>query len=290
MGPRILGLLFVQLHFLVNISLASRLESGSVAALNYAWLLMLLPLGVFAQAIATAIFPTFAAQVAAGQEQAMRLTFGQIIRMVFFLTIPAAVGLIVLGTPIIRLLLEHGAFGPESTALVAVALRAFALGLVAHAAVEIGVRAFYALHNTWTPVLVGMGAMALNILLSLVWVGPLGLPGLALANSTATGLEMVCLLWLLGRRLGGLALGRLGGTLLRSAAATTVMAVAIWLWLGWVDRQSWSPNAAEWAAVVGGLLLAPVIYLAASSLLGSQEVASLWGVVRRRAVSAQTDR
>jgi putative peptidoglycan lipid II flippase len=286
LGPRMLGLLFVQLHFLVNISLASRLATGSVAALNYAWLLMLLPLGVFAQAIATAIFPTFAAQVAAGHETQMRTTFGRILRTVFFLTLPAAVGLIVLATPVIQALLEHGAFGPESTALVAVALRAYALGLVAHAAVEIGVRAFYALHNTWTPVLVGVAAMALNILLSMLWVGWLGLPGLALANSAATTLEMVCLLWLLGRRLGGLELDRLGGTLARSIAAAALSAGVVWVWVSWSYRQPWPPNLVAWVATLGGVVLAAVLYLAAARFLGSPELASLWRIVRRRAAPA----
>ena len=91
MGPRVLGLFFVQMHFLVNTLLASGLSAGSLSALNYAWLLMLLPQGIFAQAVATVIFPTFAAQVAAGQQDEIRRTFGQTLRMVFFLTVPAAV-------------------------------------------------------------------------------------------------------------------------------------------------------------------------------------------------------
>ncbi|HXF61423.1 MAG TPA: murein biosynthesis integral membrane protein MurJ [Caldilineaceae bacterium] len=286
MGPRILGLLFVQLHFLVNTNLASGLESGSVAALNYAWLLMLLPLGVFAQAIGTVVFPTFSAQVAAGQEPAMRATFGQVLRTVFFLTLPAAVGLWVLGLPVVQVLLEHGAFGAESTALVVAALRAYALGLVAHAAVEIGVRAFYALHNTWTPVLVGVGAMALNILLSVLWVGRLGLSGLALANSAATTLEMVCLLWLVGRRLGGLALAELAATLARSVLAAALMAGALRLWVAWSYSRPWSHDLNAWVAAVGGIALAVAVYLAASLLLGSPELAPFWRILQRKAGAA----
>jgi putative peptidoglycan lipid II flippase len=283
MGPRMLGLLFVQLHFLVNTSLASGLQPGSVAALNYAWLLMLLPLGVFAQAIGTAVFPTFAAQVALGQEATLRLTFAQILRTVLFLTLPAAVGLLVLRVPLVQALLEHGEFGPESTALVAVALRAYALGLVAHALVEIGVRAFYALHNTWTPVLVGVAAMALNVMLSLILVRWLALSGLALANSTATTLEMLCLLWLLARRLGGLELARLGGTLVRSAVAAALMAAALVGWLGWVAGQPWPPELADWLKTLGGIGVAAVVYLAVGLLLGSHELAPFARLARHRA-------
>ena len=90
MGPRVLGLFFVQMHFLVNTILASSLAAGSLSALNYAFLLMLLPQGIIAQAMATAAFPTFAAQYAAGQPDALRRTFNQTLRTVIFLSIPAA--------------------------------------------------------------------------------------------------------------------------------------------------------------------------------------------------------
>lgn len=268
MTPRVLGLLFVQLHFLVNTILASGLSEGSLSSLNYAWLLMLLPLGVFAQAIATASFPTLSAQIAAGQDKAMRATFGQILRIIFFLTIPAAVALFLLRTPIIRMLFQRGEFSAQSTAMVAYALQFYALGLVAHAGVEITVRAFFALHNTWTPVLVGVAAMSLNIALSLLWVDTLGYGGLALANTTATALEMVFLLWLLRRRMGGLDAQRLAGTLMRSVAAAGVMAGALWLWMTWLANDA----SAAWLVALGGIALGAAVYLAVSIVLRSDEL------------------
>ena len=268
MGPRVLGLFFVQLHFLVNTILASGLSAGSLSALNYAWLLMLLPLGVFAQAIGTASFPTLAAQIAAGQSDAMRATFGQLLRMVFFLTIPAAAGLYLLREPVIRLLFERGQFGSNSTQMVGYALQFYALGLVAHAAVEIAVRAFYALHNTWTPVAVGVAAMLLNIGLSLLWVGSLSFGGLALANTTATTLEMAALLWLLHRKMGGLQAKRLGATVIRSLVATAIMAGALGIWLTMLA----GPWARASVAALGGFALAGIVYLGTSALLRSEEL------------------
>lgn len=268
MGPRVLGLFFVQLHFLVNTILASGLREGSLSSLNFAWLLMLLPLGVFAQAIATASFPTLSAQMAAGQDAAMRATFGQILRIILFLTIPAATALFLLRVPVIRLLFERGEFTAQSTAMVAYALQFYALGLVAHSAVEITVRAFFALHNTWTPVLVGMAAMTLNIALSLLWVGALGHGGLALANTTATTLEMVFLLWLLRGRMGGLEGRRLAGTIVRSGLSAAAMAAALWLWLAWLPGSGLS----VWVVALGGMALAAAVYLGASALMRSQEL------------------
>ena len=200
MGPRVLGLLFVQLNFLVNTILASGLPDGSLSALNYAWLLMLLPQGIFAQAVATVAFPTFSAQVAAGNRAQLLETLTGLLRLILFLSIPAAFLLFVLDEPFVELLFQRGRFDAASTQAVAYALRFFALGLVAHAVVEIVVRVFYALHDTATPVVVGVAAVALNILFSLALIGRLSYGGLALANSIATALEMLVLLILLGRK------------------------------------------------------------------------------------------
>ena len=110
MGPRVLGLLFVQLNFLVNTILASGLPDGSLSALNYAWLLMLLPQGIFAQAVATVAFPTFSAQVAAGNRAQLLETLTGLLRLILFLSIPAAFLLYVLHEPFVELLFQRGAF------------------------------------------------------------------------------------------------------------------------------------------------------------------------------------
>ena len=284
MAPRVLGLLFVQLNFLINTILASNLPEGSLSSLNYAWLLMLLPQGIFAQAIATVAFPTFAAQIAASRREQMRQTFGQILRMVLFLTIPAAVGLILLRIPLIEMLLERGAFTRESTLGVAYALQFYALGLVAHSVVEIAVRAFYALHDTLTPVLIGIAAMGLNIGLSLWWVHSLSYGGLALANSVATGLEMVALLWLLRNRIGGLMLRKLAISVIRSGLAAAFMGMAVMVWLHWVEGQTALTSILPqgWLPSLGGILLAAVVYGAGNLLLGGQELRGALALARRR--------
>ena len=284
MGPRVLGLLFVQLNFLVNTTLASGLATGSLSALNYAWLLMLLPQGIFAQAIATVAFPTFAAQIATGQRDAMGRSLARILSTVIFLTLPATFALFALRLPLVQLLFQRGNFVLESSQAVAFALQFYALGLVAHSVVEIVVRAFYALHDTLTPVLVGVGAMVLNILLSLLWIGWLGYGGLALANSVATGVEMLVLVWLLGRRLGRIDLRALGGSVLRSVLATAGMAGGLLLWLIWLggraDVAALLPPG--WIAGIGGLLLAGLVYAALSLLLGNRELQSFTALLDRR--------
>ena len=280
MGPRVLGLFFVQMHFLVNTILASGLAAGSLSALNYAFLLMLLPQGIIAQAMATAAFPTFAAQYAAGQPDALRRTFNQTLRTVIFLSIPAAAMLYVLDRATIGVLFEHGQFNARSTDMVVFALQFYLLGLLAHSALEIIVRAFYAVQNTITPVAVGIAAMIFNISLSLVMVRPLSFGGLALANSTATTVEMVLLLWLLRKRLGGIDSRSVGGTLLRSIGAAAVMAIVLELWVQ--QGSAFPPGLQNWIVAIGGIMLGIITYSLVSWLLRSEELALVLAMVRSR--------
>ncbi|WP_423226075.1 murein biosynthesis integral membrane protein MurJ [Candidatus Amarolinea aalborgensis] len=275
MAPRVLGLAAVQLNFWVNTILASGLPEGRLAALNYGWLIMLLPQGIFAQAVATVAFPTFAAQVAHQNLPALRRTFTTSLRTILFFTLPAAIGLILLARPLITVLLQRNAFTADSTALVATALQLYALGLVGHSVVEIAARAFYALHDTATPVVVGGGAMLLNIVLSLLLLGPLQHGGLALANSIATTLEMIALLWLLRKRMGGLEAGTLASSLWRTGLASLALGIIVW---GWQQAPGVS---GAWLKVLFCLPLGAGVYLAVAWLTQAEELQALRHLLRR---------
>ncbi len=282
MLPRMLGLAAVQLNFLVNTILASGLPAGSLSALNYAWLLMLLPQGVFAQAVATAAFPTLSAQVARGKLLEMRGMLAATLRAVLYLALPAAVGLVLLRTPLVEVVFQRGAFTQESTRMVAGALALYALGLPAHSAVEILVRAFYAMHDTRTPVAIGVAAMALNIGLSVAFMaafGAAGRPqygGLALANSLATTLEMGALLLVLRRRLGGLEGRRLASSLARVGLASAAMA-AVLLAAGWALA-----GAGVWLRAGVGIAAGAAAYGGVSLTLGATEPRAMIRAMRRR--------
>lgn len=178
--------------------------------------------------------------------------------------------------PLVALLFERGAFRASSTEAVAWALAFYALGLVGHAGVEILARAFYALHDTWTPVWVGGLAMGLNILLSLTLTAAfawMGLPphgGLALANSVATLLEMGGLLALLRPRLGGLGGRTLALSVGRSLLAAAVMGALLVLWQ-WVLA-----GRTVWLVGGGGILVGAAGYLLAATLVRAEEPRGLW--------------
>jgi putative peptidoglycan lipid II flippase len=279
MAPRVLGTAITQINFIVNNSLASMMGEGAVSAINYAWLLMLLPQGIFAQAVGTAAFPTFAEQVARGERDEMRSTLAATLRAVVFLSLPATVGLLVLGWPLVSLLFERRAFEVSSTEAVVWALAFYALGLVGHAGLEIVARAFYALHDTATPVWVGGLAMGLNVALSLTLPGVFGLgglpphAGLALANSTATLLEFAGLMLLIRRRMDGLGGRRTLTAFAKSGLAALAMGAAL---LGW---QAALPNAGSLLIGGGGVVLGVAVYLGAALLLRTEE---LQAVLKRR--------
>ncbi|MCC7161716.1 MAG: murein biosynthesis integral membrane protein MurJ [Anaerolineae bacterium] len=274
--PRTVGIAAVQLNFLVNTILASTLASGSLAALNYAFLLILLPIGVIAQSIATVLFPMFSRMFAADDLGGLRRGFSTGFRVTLFLTVPASVGLIMLAPQIVQILLQRGAFTAESTEMTVVALQLFAVGLFAHAGLETITRAFYAMHDTATPVRIGIASVGLNIILSLVLLGPLQQGGLALANSIATTLEMLILLYLLRPRLGGVD----GGTLIKSGGRMFVGAVVMALAIAGYGLIVPAQNALVW--LIGGIVVGGAAYFVTMVVIQSKEIKLALNLVKAR--------
>ena len=287
MGPRLLGVAVVQMNFIVNTIIALGQPVGSVTAITLAFSLMLMPLNAVAQSAAIASLPTFSAQAALGKFDEMRSSLASTLRAVLLLSIPASAGLILLRTPLVTALYQRGAFSERSTELVAWALLWYAAGLVGHALVEILSRAFYALQDTRTPVIVGVGAMGLNIGLSfwfssifenLGWF-PHG--GLALANSFATGLESLVLIILMRKRLKGLQ----GGYILKgvgiSILGTALMAGGV---IGW--RTAFG-NASLWIELFGALLFGVILYIGLMWILKMPELMGMLRTLIRRIKKAQ---
>jgi putative peptidoglycan lipid II flippase len=289
MGPRLVGVAAVQINFAVNVALASYLPGGA-SSLDYAWRIFTMPQVVIAQGIAIAALPTFSAMVARGEMAEVRASLADTLRFILFLALPATVGLFLLRQPIVALFFQYGSFDARSTQLVAWALGFFTLGLVGHSVVEIVSRAFYALHDTRTPVLIGALAMALNIGLSFTLsplftrLGFLPHGALALANTAATSLEMVALLWVMRRQLAGLDFGRLWPGLWRALGASAVMGMAL---MGWLNvRRGVSLGAAAAGGVIGGGL----IFWGVAFALGSPEAHTLPRLARARFQEESTKR
>lgn len=282
MMPRLLGAAVVQINFIANVIIASGQPEGSLAAITLAFQLMIMPQAVIAQAIAIAALPTFSAQVARGKIDEMRASLANTLRGVIFLSLPASLGLMLMRRPVVALLLQRGEFTTNSTELVAWALLWYAAGLVGHSILEIIVRAYYAMQDTRTPVIVGAIAMSLNIILSLGFsaiFAQLGWPphgGLALANSIATALEVATLMLLMRERFGGINIERIRRGLTASVIATILMGAILWFWLKATSGGS------IYLVGIGGMVLGAAIYWFSALALGSPDARQLPGILLRR--------
>ena len=223
LAPRLIGQAAFQLNFVAVTNLAWRTGDQSVSALNYAWQLLMLPHGVLALSVSTVILPTLSRLWQVGDTAAFRATLGNALRPLLFLSLPAAVILFAFRVPIVQTLFQTGAFSAESTSLVAAPLAFLAAGLVSYALVEALTRAFYAMHDTRTPVTAGIGIVALNVVIGVALLDRMGYLGLALALSLSTTVEAIILIAVLGRRIGSVT-AKTRHWLLRLIASSGAMA------------------------------------------------------------------
>ena len=286
-GPRTLALAAVQLVFFIDLNLSSRMEPGSVTALYYAFQLMMLPLGVFSIAISSAVFPALSRYASLGLALPMRDALEQATRWILFLTIPTAVVMIVLRRPIVHLLFQYKEFGPALREATAAAFLLYAFGLIGHALVQILARGYYATKDTRTPLYLTLASIAINVALALLLAGPLGINGLALANSLATLVEAGLLLVLLAPR-ARLRMTLLGASFLRTMLAAALMGLAMFLFIRLtnltVDLEQTKAGLllqTLLATAVGG-----VTYLLISATLRIPELGELTGALRRRQASS----
>lgn len=266
MGPRVLDLGVFHLTFLATTNLASRLDAGSVSALEWGWDAMQLPETIIGTAFGLVVFPTLAELAARGDRNALRATLGESLRTVLALAVPAAFGLILLGRPLLALVYQRGAFDAAATEAVYIALRFYALGLTGHVCLELTARTFFAQKDTITPLLLAAASAGLNIALAWLLMGPLGHGGLALANSVAVTLEVLALLLILRGRLGGVEGRETLTTLARVIAASLIMSSLVMAVL------RWGTGTSPLAQVTIGGAIGAAAYLLAARLLGMRQL------------------
>ncbi len=274
MGPRVLNIFVIQINFLVMFQLASK-DEGNVSALDYGWDLMQMPQTIIGSAIGIVLFPTLAELVAQNDIVALRRTLAYTLRIMLALAIPAMVGLIVLGQPLIRVMFERGEFDAQSTAAVYQSLQFWALALVGHSALEVVNRVFYAQKDTITPLLSSIVSMFINIGLAFVLYQLLLAGGLALSNAIAVTVEVLIMLVIAHRRLGGVEAGSIANTLIRSTLAALIMGASILLFINII------PDVSPLFIAAGGGMLGVVVYVGAGLLLKVEEIRWLPKLVGR---------
>jgi len=276
MLPAALGLSVTQVNIFVDTICASILREGSVTALYYANRIMQLPLALFGTAIATVALPMMSKSVAATNMQELKDTLSLALRMILFTIVPASLGLIILGKPIISLLFERGRFTSQATQATSWALLFYSTGIVAYAGVKVVASAFYSMQDTRTPVRIASIAMVANIVLNLILMRILDVGGLALATAIASFMNLLMLLFYLRKRIGRLGGKRVLLSLAKILLASSAMAIACIYFsrlLGQINKL---------IQVAGTILICVTIYILVTHLLRCEEIKYVWKIITRK--------
>ncbi len=209
MLPASLGTAAIQINIFVNTLLASFLPHGSLSYLNYGYRLMHLPLALFGVGVASVSLPRFSLEYSSNDIDGLKEEYISSLRFSLFLILPAMSFILAGAFPIVGTIFQHGKFSYSDTIATVGVLRLYASGLFAFATVRITSQAFFAMHDTKTPMKTGVIAVGVNIILNLILMGPFQYLGLAAATTIAGILNMTILVFLLRRRLGRIGLRQL---------------------------------------------------------------------------------
>ncbi len=283
MAPATLGLASTQVNIFVNTLIASLLPQGSVSYLNYSFRLMQFPIGVFGVAVATVTFPVISAYAARKQTKELLETFTSSLKLVYFLTIPSAVFLAVASQPVISVLFQHGKFVFLDTVAASQALIFYCIGLFAYSSVRLTASTFYSMGDTRTPVKTSAVAVAVNIILNLLLMHPLGFRGLALAASVAAMTNLFLLLVILDKRIGPLDRKGIAAAFLKILSTAALMGLTLWAYLRYFGLNLEVAGLGEKiVSLLIILALGLVSYLVLSYMLRLSELARLLQLLKIR--------
>jgi putative peptidoglycan lipid II flippase len=282
--PILLGVSLPNVDQIISGFFGSELRFGSQTALNYATRLMLIPIGIFAQAMGIAFLPTMSQQ--AGNLKQFRSTAARALRFVLFLTVPSSALMFILAVPIIGLLYQHGKFTHEDTIRTAEALRFYAIGIFAWSAQAILTRGFYAQQDSRTPVISGTIMTAIFIAMSwyVVHFHPVGwgIKGLAMATSIAATLHMLVMYYFLSIRTKGLQGFRTLAMLVKLGIATVFLGASSVIVERLLQQRYTNPHVLQYFILVFGPAVASgIVFLGVSSLMKMEETKMLTGLVGR---------
>lgn len=256
-------------HFsLFGSTYAYPMELGATRRLDLAQLIYQFPLGVFAIALATAIFPTLAAGAVDRDREGFKRVTRQGVEATLWEGLPASVGLILVAEPAVRLLFQHGQITAHDAMLIAWSTKFYAGGIWAYSLLQVINRAYYALHDTRTPLIASVLNIVINLLVELPLIWVMGEAGMAVGTLVSFSLQAIAMLWLLDRRVGGLGLGQSAGAIAKMMLATLLMTLACLgarfspIYPAGESRTTWAMQLALICVVGAG------VYLLACRVLG----------------------
>ncbi|MBI2441139.1 MAG: murein biosynthesis integral membrane protein MurJ [Lentisphaerae bacterium] len=284
----IIGVGVTQVNVLLNRVVAVLIGEGAPSYLYYAERLIYFPLGIFATALGTILLPAFSGYTAQARVDLLRETLNNSLRQLVFVMLPAAVGLLVLAKPIVRLIYQHGDFSALATDMTTLALQCYAPGLLVFSLLKVFIPVFYAQQDMKTPVKIGLLATALNVVLMLILMWPLKHAGIALASVLSASVQVMIMGFLVHRRVGSPGWPNIFSATLRMAAAAALMALAArWVYES-LAQASWlraQPDIVwQIAPLLISMVVAVLVYGLAATVCRCAELGELWTGLRHKAV------
>ena len=280
MLPAAFGVGVYQFNIFVTLWFASKLEGGSVSYLYYAGRIMELPIGIFSDAVGTAVLPSLCEHVIKGEWDAFKGSLAFALRIVSFVTIPATVGLIVLSYPIVETLFRRGQFNLGAASATSAVLSFYAIGLVPISACRLLTAVFYSLKDTVTPVWIAFASFIVNLILCIVLVGPLKYGGLALATSLSGFVNMFGLFIMLKLRFGTFGGRAILVSALKSSAAALITGVVVYLMVAKLGYAGMGTSLKP-AFIVVTVVIGVLTYIGTSRVFRSPELTFLKTFLRR---------
>jgi putative peptidoglycan lipid II flippase len=280
--PITAGLAINQVNIFISTILASNLAEGSITYLYYSMRLIQFPIGIFGVAMGMAVLPALSEHAVRGEKEKLKEDFSFALRLLFFITVPAMIGLIALRLPIVATLYQRGQFGPAATTGTSDALMFYSFGIWAVVGVRVIAATFYSMQDTRTPVKIAVAAVAINIVMSLLLMGPLKHSGLAFANAIASSCNFLLLFYFLRKKLGGIGARKIALSFAKTFFAAAVMGVSGWLLTRngpWMEEG----HTLQKAGSLGmALALCAAIYFLVSHLIKSREMGYIIEKIRQR--------
>ena len=281
MLPTIFGSAAYQTNILINTLLASQLADGSISYLYYADRLVQFPLGIFAVALGTAVLPTLSHQAADGNFSGLKETFSEALRLIFFLTLPAMAGLLVLRQSIVIMLFQRGAFDAQTSKLTADALLYYGMGLWAYSAVRVLLPTFYALQNTWAPVQSAVISIGVNIAFGIILMRSMGHCGLALATALASMLNFGLLTFSLNFQLGTFRWAKIAGSISKSLICSGLMGWILWQMDHFCRKFSGNDRLLLSGQLVLLIITGVFLFMIFAKMAGQPEVKIVFDLLKR---------
>ena len=280
--PVFIGVAVNQVNTMVDRSLASGLEDGVITALNNANRLNYFVMGLFIATLSSVIYPTLSKLSSENNKEKFAESVANSVNCVNLLVMPATIGAIILATPVVRILFERGAFDARSTSLTAVALVYYSVGMVGFGLRDILGKVFYSLKDTKTPMINGMVAVVLNIILNICLVKVMGHAGLALATSLSAIICILLLFRSLKKKIGYYGQDKISITFIKTLIASIVMGVVTYFVYHFLFNILGLGLVQEAISLGVSVLLGVIVYLVLIIIFKIEEVNIAIDMVKKR--------